>query len=471
MTTGQKIETQLDELDNVKSDFIDALEAKGVTGISPDDKYEKLVNDISKIRTPIKEKDVNFYNYDGELLYAYTKEEALALTALPEGVSDSLVNFNRWTYTLAELKRDLAYLSKMYIGALSYSKDGAMHIFVTLTQYTLSPSIRVSGSSQFSYRIDWGDGTVVTTSKTYYSQNTYSHTYSEPGDYEISMKVVSSGSGIGSPINAIEGTSSYSYLFFKDGGTTGECRLYNSCVNKIITSFYGTGLTLNNISFASYGLVGLINVKSLVLGPNNNNINNKYYRLPIEFLAVSRNDMPSSGYWFGRSNIQGLENNDSYSKLKILCLPGDITFGTSYELNSANNVKFHQPTSPGIFYTYMYYGNNAIKELALYNPTFPGYTIYNCTFLTYLKIIFPSYSSNTTLATYTISNCPNLHIIDLTGCTNLTRWTITDISKNFLSLPSDFKIVVRDSDYNNAVNLFTTVTDHIIKESAWDGKK
>lgn len=49
MTTGQKIGAQLNELDAVRENFIDALEAKGVTGIVGDEKYEKLVEKIEDI--------------------------------------------------------------------------------------------------------------------------------------------------------------------------------------------------------------------------------------------------------------------------------------------------------------------------------------------------------------------------------------------------------------------------------------
>ena len=43
MTTGQKIEAQLDELDELREDFIDNLEAKGVTGLIGDEKFDELV--------------------------------------------------------------------------------------------------------------------------------------------------------------------------------------------------------------------------------------------------------------------------------------------------------------------------------------------------------------------------------------------------------------------------------------------
>ena len=43
MTTGQKIEAQLDELGELREDFIDNLEAKGVTGLTGDEKFDELV--------------------------------------------------------------------------------------------------------------------------------------------------------------------------------------------------------------------------------------------------------------------------------------------------------------------------------------------------------------------------------------------------------------------------------------------
>lgn len=48
MTTGQKIEAQLDELDQVRDGLIDALEDKGAT-IDPDAKLNDLIDVVDSL--------------------------------------------------------------------------------------------------------------------------------------------------------------------------------------------------------------------------------------------------------------------------------------------------------------------------------------------------------------------------------------------------------------------------------------
>ena len=48
--------------------------------------------------------DVNFFDYDGTLLYSYSWEEAKKLTELPEAPSHEDMNFVEWNYTLEDIK-------------------------------------------------------------------------------------------------------------------------------------------------------------------------------------------------------------------------------------------------------------------------------------------------------------------------------------------------------------------------------
>jgi dTDP-4-dehydrorhamnose reductase len=53
--------------------------------INPQDFIQKIENINPDVTiSQLDYKDVNFYDYDGTLLYAYTKDEALALEALPK---------------------------------------------------------------------------------------------------------------------------------------------------------------------------------------------------------------------------------------------------------------------------------------------------------------------------------------------------------------------------------------------------
>ena len=52
----------------------------------------------------LKRNDVNFFDYDGTLLYAYTYEEACALTELPPLPIHDGLEVREWNYTLEDIK-------------------------------------------------------------------------------------------------------------------------------------------------------------------------------------------------------------------------------------------------------------------------------------------------------------------------------------------------------------------------------
>ena len=60
-------------------------------------------NDNPGTDKKLERNDVNFFDYDGTLLYAYTWEEALELTELPEGPEHEGLVFQEWNYTLEDI--------------------------------------------------------------------------------------------------------------------------------------------------------------------------------------------------------------------------------------------------------------------------------------------------------------------------------------------------------------------------------
>ena len=134
---------------------------------------------------PIAEKDVNFYDYDGTLLYAYTLDEIQALTELPVPPSPDpeYLVFQEWNWTLDELK-DLHDV--MDVGANYQTVDGCTKLFMTIDDEKL---MTVALNFRWNSEIDWGDGT-----KTSAGENvTSTHTYSALGNYVISCTGWSTG--------------------------------------------------------------------------------------------------------------------------------------------------------------------------------------------------------------------------------------------------------------------------------------
>lgn len=137
-------------------------------------------------RGEVIEKDVNFYDYDGTLLYSYTLDEVQALTELPP-IPDyhaELVPYG-WNWSLATLKAERYPID---VGAMYDTDDSKAHLHITIDEYvskTVSITLHAVGSTTTAY-IDWGDGSVDTLSLTTTS-TAFSHTYSNYGDYVIKV--------------------------------------------------------------------------------------------------------------------------------------------------------------------------------------------------------------------------------------------------------------------------------------------
>lgn len=132
----------------------------------------------NSIGTRIEEKDVNFYDYEGTLVASYTKQEALALTALPplpDRTSENLTN-EGWNWTLAEIKEQLNKMGgKLYVGCTYHTSDDKMYIYVTLYESANTFGLSLQPSTANDVTISWGDGSTDTIGTA--ELTTVTHTY------------------------------------------------------------------------------------------------------------------------------------------------------------------------------------------------------------------------------------------------------------------------------------------------------
>lgn len=133
------------------------------------------------------EKNVNFIDYDGTILYSYTASEFAALTALPANPAhDGLVS-QGWNWTLADAKTHAAKYGNLVVGQMYVTNDGKTRLYISVTnRLSLYLGLKVSGTAT----IDWGDGSTDTVSGTNAVTNT-AHTYSAAGNHVISIAVSS----------------------------------------------------------------------------------------------------------------------------------------------------------------------------------------------------------------------------------------------------------------------------------------
>ncbi|MGN0456141.1 MAG: leucine-rich repeat domain-containing protein [Acutalibacteraceae bacterium] len=131
-------------------------------------------------------KDINFYDYDGTILYSYTVDEAAALTELPALPSHDGLICQGWNWSLDGIK---SMGRAVNVGAMYITDDGKTRVYIHLEDGRTSPLLGCCPNGTVA--VDWGDGTepdVLTGTSTSTVKWTPTHEYA-PGDYVISLTV------------------------------------------------------------------------------------------------------------------------------------------------------------------------------------------------------------------------------------------------------------------------------------------
>lgn len=136
--------------------------------------------------TPPKESDINFWDYDGTLLYSWTFAELATKTELPPLPSHDGLICQGWNWTLQDIKDAGRELD---IGALYITDDGKTRLYVDVDTETWDDFVLNYWQSHHNATtVDWGDGTTPET-KYDYSWVEHRHVYASSGSYVITMSV------------------------------------------------------------------------------------------------------------------------------------------------------------------------------------------------------------------------------------------------------------------------------------------
>ena len=184
--------------------------------------------------TSVSPKQVNFIDYDGRVLHAYTAEEANALSALPDNPSHTGLTAQGWNWTLPQIKAQLTAMpdAPVWVGQMYITTSGKTEIDVSFVdEARLSPilTIAVNGTIE----VDWGDNTTpdTVTGSSLTTRKAVPHTYSSTGDYTIQISVTS---------GSFTFYGSTTYLLLRKGTTGSENRVYANCIQHIRL---GSGIT------------------------------------------------------------------------------------------------------------------------------------------------------------------------------------------------------------------------------------
>ncbi|MCD7831145.1 MAG: leucine-rich repeat domain-containing protein [Firmicutes bacterium] len=172
---------------------------------------------------------VTFYDYDGTVLYSYTREDAAALEALPDLPSHDGLVAEAWNYTLDEIRSG----APADVAASFMTDDGATRFYITVSDTVRSSlSLRISCTDAGGVSIDWGDGSDAE-KLTSTDETVYTHEYGAVGDYVISV-TANSGTWrlIGESVDA--GGSAFGYTT-----TSAAQRIYP---NMLTRAEFGSGV-------------------------------------------------------------------------------------------------------------------------------------------------------------------------------------------------------------------------------------
>ena len=162
---------------------------------------------------------VRFLDYDGTVVYSYSADEFLALSAMPANPSHTGLTAQGWNWSLSDAQSYVEDWGFLDVGQMYTTPSGKTEIDITLYAGRLAPYLRIGVNGTVS--IDWGDNSspdTLTGTSTINNQ-AIQHTYSAAGSYTIKITVNSgkfsfySGSSTYSTLTANNTTSNYNYVY------------------------------------------------------------------------------------------------------------------------------------------------------------------------------------------------------------------------------------------------------------------
>ena len=351
-----------------------ALADKGVdpTGVSPSmANLPGLIAGLgggSGSGSAAQEKDVNFYDYDGTLLHAFTLDEAQNMSALPDGPTHDGLVFQGWNWSLDSVK---SLTRKMNIGAMYTTDDGKTRIYIHLEDGRTSPMLGVCPNGTVT--VDWGDGTepdTLTGTSTTAVKWTNNHQYAEPGDYVIRLTVDGEMSFMGSSIS-----NGAACILRHSSGSDGRNRTYQNAVQKIeigdsVTSigtyaFYGcyslSSITIPDgvTSIGSYAFHSCYSLSSITIPDGVTSIGTYAFYGCYSLSSITIPDGVTSigSYAFNYCNSlssviipDGVTSIGTYTfsncySLSSVIIPDGVTSIGSYAFNYCNSMKYYDFSS------------------------------------------------------------------------------------------------------------------------------
>ena len=241
--------------DNLRIFGLDYSNIDGIKAIDTNGNEITYTRYPIEIPGPVDDSPVKFIDYDGAILYSYSAEDFLALSAMPANPSHTGLAAQGWNYTLADAQSYVNAYGALTIGQMYTTASGATEIDIELKGAALSPYLQLAPNG--TVVIDWGDNstsTVTGTSLT--TMKRTQHVYASAGSYTIKA-TVSSGTC------ALYGSANTTLLSANQtsSGNLPQNRVYANCVKAVRI---GQGVTVGNYAFQCCSSLTSVTIPSSV---------------------------------------------------------------------------------------------------------------------------------------------------------------------------------------------------------------
>ena len=133
--------------------------------------------------------DVNFYDYDGTVVYSFTKAEFLGMSGFPANPAHTGLCAQGWNWTFAAAQDYVEKYGTCEIGQSYITDDGKTRLYVRIGRSeNFAVRLKFNQSAENGVTVNWGDGSAEETAAAA-GDIEMTHAYAAEGDYIITMAV------------------------------------------------------------------------------------------------------------------------------------------------------------------------------------------------------------------------------------------------------------------------------------------